>query len=132
MPKANIHDRSTIENAYTRAAFARDAARNALASSEIVHGVRVGSAPDANGWFQLQRTARHVGEPQSPDFLAPVHRAAELVDQGRTPSQAGKAEPQAGYGEFLSDIVTAAKRYGFRPEDAPGRTEPRLRGFRGG
>jgi hypothetical protein len=40
------------------------------------------------------------------------------------------ADPRAEYEAFLADIVTVAQRFGFDPEQSPGRDEPRLRGLR--
>ena len=38
-------------------------------------------------------------------------------------------DPRAGYEAFLADIITAALRFGFRPEESPGLDEPALRGL---
>jgi len=131
MTRVNANDRGSLERAYPADAFASDAAQNDLAPNQLVRGVRIGAAPDAEGWFELERAARHAGEPEAPYFLAPARRGEELVDQGRSPSQTAPPRPDEGYGRFLDDIIAAAKRYGFRREDSPSR-DPRLRGFRGG
>jgi hypothetical protein len=132
MPWANVNDRASLERVYPPEAYARDVARNDQALDPLRYGVAVRSAPDAGGRFELSQAVRHPGEPESPVFLAPAKRVEELVDGGRAPSQRGPAQPQRGYDAFLDDIVDAATRFGFRPEDAPGRNEPRLRGLRGG
>src|SRR5580704_14504528 len=121
MAKANVNDRRSLERAYPANAFARDAARNELASSAVLHGVRIDQAPDGGGTFALSRVQQHVGEPVARDFLAPVRRDAELIDEGRAPAQVAPPHPRGGYDRFLDDVVAAAKRFGFRPEDAPGR-----------
>jgi hypothetical protein len=39
-------------------------------------------------------------------------------------------DARAGYEAFLNDVVAVAPRFGFEPEESPGRDEPRLRGLR--
>ena len=123
MAKVNVNDRGSLERAYPAEAFAADAAQNERVASPVLRGVRVGSAPDKDGWFELERAARHAGEPETPYFLAPVLRAEE-------PQPVATPEPSRGYGQFLDDLIAAAKRYGFRVEDAPGPGDARLRGLR--
>ena len=76
MPEANVHDRLTIERIYPRDAFDRDTRMNAETKTEVLHGLRITSSPDANGVFSLARTSRHVAE-QNPEgdvvFVSP-HR----------------------------------------------------------
>ena len=110
MGNANINDRGSLERAYPQDAFAGDAAQNDQPQSAVIHGVSIGSAPDAHGRFALYRAARHVGEPEAPTFLAPA---------------AG-----TDYQRFLDDIIAAAQRSGFRPEESPGPGDPRIRGAR--
>ena len=131
MARANINDRATMERAYPADAFAGDAARNERSTEPLRHGVRIGSAPDGAGWFELEPATRHAGEPETLHFLTPVRRREELTDQGRTISQTAAARSDEGYHRFLDDVVAAAKRFGYRREDSPSR-DPRLRGFRGG
>jgi hypothetical protein len=114
MPKANIHRRSTLEEVYPPDAFASDAAQNAGVPNAGLSGVRVLSAPDAAGDFALERATQQVGEARSASFLAPYRRE----------------DPRAGYEAFLADIVSVAQRFGFKPQESPGRDEPRLRGLR--
>lgn len=92
----------------------------------------IGSAPDEDGNFELQRATRHVGEPPSADYLAPVRRTEEPLDQARNngPAQASRPEPVRGYAQFLDDIVSAAQRFGYRADASPGPGDPRLRGLR--
>jgi hypothetical protein len=132
MTKVNIHDRASLEQAYPRETFASDAAQNDLAPNELVHGLRIGTAPDEDGWFELEPATRHAGEPKTPNFLAPARRTAELVDRGRysAPEQTAPPEPDDGYARFLDDVVGAARRFGYRPEESPGIGDPRLRGLR--
>jgi hypothetical protein len=77
MPKANIHRRETLEQVYPPDAFASDAAENAPATSEVVLGVRILSAPNAGGDFELERARQHVGEAGAPTFLP---RTAARID----------------------------------------------------
>ncbi|HWD57753.1 MAG TPA: hypothetical protein VG308_05720 [Stellaceae bacterium] len=132
MAKVNANDRATLERAYPADAFASDAARNERSTEQLMHGVRIGSAPGSAGWFELERAARHAGEPETPHFLSPIRRREELTDQGQVPSQVAAPQPDDGYNRFLDDIVAAAWRFGYRAEQSPGRDEPRLKGFRGG
>jgi hypothetical protein len=132
MSKANIHDRRSLEAAYPADAFASDAAQNGRADTQLVSGVRILSAPDAAGDFALERATQQVGEATSPAFLAPYRREDRLVDVGRdspTPLSA-EPHPRQGYDSFLDDIIVAACRDGFDPQDSPGRGDPRLRGLR--
>jgi hypothetical protein len=132
MTKVNASDRASLMRAYPRDLYAQDAAQNERGSNEIIKGVRISSAPDADGWFDVEPSNRHIGEPPSPQFLAPTRRRAELTHQGRASEDSAAPEPDLGYEQFLDGIIAAARQHGFRPEQAPGRDEPRLRGFRGG
>jgi hypothetical protein len=114
MAKVNVNDRTSLEQAYPADAFASDAAQNEVPSA-VQHGARIGSAPDADGCFELERASRHAGEPETPNFLAPA--LAETQQPG-------------GYSRFLDGIVAAAEQFGFRKEESPGRGDPRLRGLR--
>jgi len=112
MARANIHDRSTLERAYPADDFTRDAQRNETTDA-IRHGVRIGRAPDKDGWFELEPAARHAGEAGGAYFLAPA-----------------QAHGAAGYAGFLDDIIDAATRFGFRPDESPGQGDARIRGLR--
>jgi hypothetical protein len=124
MAKANIHRRSTLEEVYSPDAFASDAAQNGRVPNTVVSGVRILSAPDAAGDFDLERATKQIGEAASTSFLAPHRREDRTQDAGRD------SDPRAGYEAFLADIVAVAQRFGFEPEVSPGRDEPRLRGLR--
>jgi hypothetical protein len=132
MPKANINRRNSLETIYPPDAFASDAAQNGRVPSTVLCGVRILSAPDAAGDFEFERATRQVGEAVSASFLTPHRREDRTVDAGRdSPATASAVpDPQAGYEAFLGEIVAAAQRIGFRPENSPGRDEPRLRGLR--
>ena len=132
MAKANIHRRSTLEEVYPPDAFASDAAQNGRVPNTLLSGVRILSAPDAAGDFELERATQQIGEAVSASFLAPHRREDRTVDAGRDSPATASADPdpRAGYQAFLADVVAIAQRYGFEPEESPGRSEPRLRGLR--
>src|SRR5712671_701959 len=132
MAKANIHRRSTLEEVYPPDAFASDAAQNGRVPNTMLSGIRILSAPDAAGDFDFERATRQIGETASASFLAPHRREETTADPGRdSPATvAADFDPRAGYEAFLADIVAVAQRFGFKPEESPGRDEPRLRGLR--
>jgi len=100
-------------------------------TNQLVHGVRILSAPNAEGDFDFERAIHHVGEPASPIFLTPYRREGRLISAGRdSPATPIQADPDAEYEVFLSDIVAGARQFGFEPEKSPGRDEPRLQGLR--
>jgi hypothetical protein len=131
MPTANIKRRETIERVYPPDAFASDTAQNKQTTNQVRLGVRILSAPDAAGDFELERSSQHVGEAASPTFLAPhrKERAVSSAELGLQPDMT-PPDPRHGYADFLTDIVTAADKLGFEPENSPGRNEPRLQGLR--
>jgi hypothetical protein len=124
MAKANIHRRSTLEEVYPPDAFASDAAQNGRVPNTMLSGIRILSAPDAAGDFDFERATRQIGETASASFLAPHRREEGTLAESAMP------DPRAGYEAFLEDIVAVAQRFGFEPEESPGRDEPRLRGLR--
>jgi hypothetical protein len=124
MAKANIHRRSTLEEVYPPDAFASDAAQNGRVPNTMLSGIRILSAPDAAGDFDFERATRQIGETASASFLAPHRREKGPLAESAIP------DPRAGYEAFLEDIVAVAQRFGFEPEESPGRDEPRLRGLR--
>lgn len=125
MAKVNINDRAALERAYPPDSFAADAAQNAAATSEFVRGVRILSAPDRAGEFSLERGSRQVGEDASAAFVVPYRR-----DPADAAARPPRSEPRAGYQAFLDEIIDAARRFGFRPEETPGEGDPRIRGLR--
>jgi hypothetical protein len=137
MMKANIHDRGTIERVYPEEAFAFEAGGNSRAKATVRKGVRIVSAVDARGEFEIERASRHVSESDGPDqaiFLSPdlVSSADALVTGGgygsTTERESGpQAHKAADYVAFIDRIIDAAKHADFRP--APSGDE-RLRGPR--
>ena len=132
MAKANINRRTTLEEVYPPDAFASDAAQNGRVPNTVRRGVRILSAPDAAGDFEFERAIQQVGEAASASFLAPHRREDRTQDAGRDSptTMSTDPDPRAGYEAFLAEIVAVARRFGFDPEESPGRDEPRLRGLR--
>jgi hypothetical protein len=128
MPTANIQYPDSLERIYPPDAFAIDAARNRQATSQVIHGVRILSAPNTSGHFDFERASQLAAEPKSSTLLAPYRREAKLTDAERDSTT--PPDPRDGYEEFLADIVAAAQQFGFKPEKSPGRNEPRLQGLR--
>jgi hypothetical protein len=124
MAKANIHDRESMGRVYPPEAFARDAGQNDRQKIELLHGVRIGSAPDQDGDFDLEPASLQAGEVPGAVFLAPFHRA---TPSGHTPPN---ADPHYGYDRFIAEIVEAARRFGYHAETSPGPGDPRIRGAR--
>ena len=122
--RTNINDRRSIERIYPADAFARDAAENDRPRIEILKGVRVASAPDADGNFALEPAAHYAGEAPSAVFLAPFHRRTAREYAGDDP------DPRHGYDAFIDEIIDAARRHGYRAVESPGPDDPRLRGAR--
>jgi len=135
MQRANVNDPRSLEAVYDRAAFERDASRNAMADAAVHHGLRIESAPDGEGWFGVVPARHHVGEAKGEHsvFLFP-HRRAEGgggPEVGFSPSQQNSpAERRDEYEAFLRSVLEAARRAEF--PDAIGRGEERLKGFHGG
>ena len=139
MQRANINDRQTVEAVYPLEAFEEDAACNALDKSQVVHGIRIDSVPDAQGWLVLVRARRHIGElagsteavflrSDEPQLSAPM---GNDPGEGAPQSRDRTAETRRKeYEAFLDRILDEA-----RSADIPepiGREETRLQGFRGG
>ena len=142
MSRANIHDRSTIEQLYPRNVFEQDAARNAEAKAQILRGVRIMSPPDERGDFNLVPASKHVGEADpatDTTFVVPVLGRSydALADSPAYGASEEKGDALAKirdkpdeYTAFLDRVVETAKSAKFKPPI--GRHEPRLRGFHGG
>lgn len=139
MAKANINDRSSFERIYDRHTFEQDAASNARSKATVVHGVKILSAPDADGQVEISRASHHVaeGNPEGDTIFVPAFSLHDsTAADGNT--YAGSAAPTANapgeaadeYRSFIDDVVTAAKQGHFKPDI--GRGEERLKGFHGG
>jgi hypothetical protein len=122
--QANLNDRRSIERIYSPDAFARDAAENDRHRIEVLKGVRIASAPDADGNFALEPAAQYAGEVPGALFLAPFHRRTAEEFASDDP------DPRHGYDAFIDGIIEAARRHGYRAEESPGPDDQRLRGPR--
>jgi len=146
---ANINNRRSIERIYPISAFAVDAARNAKQpANEFVRGVRVLSAPDDGGEFEIAPGTRHVGEVHGETFfaahrtlcglhaLAALYRAKGTNSEALPTSRMGQPyalvnpDPKNEYETFIRTIIAAAPRVGFRRNESPGRGDARLQGLR--
>lgn len=142
MSRANVNQPSSIEQAYPRQAFDEDAGANSRPKAEVFHGVRITSASDGDGSFELVRASRQVGEidPESDTLFLFPQLVPDVAALPETDSVYGSANPQPpqsspqdeadSYRAFLARIGEAARTATFKP--AIGRGEERLRGFHGG
>jgi hypothetical protein len=133
---ANIRVRQSIETIYPEEAFALEAGQNSRTKTTVQKGVRILSAADANGDFELERASRQVGEAGGPDqalFLSPdlVSSADALVEGGYGTTVQRESGPDAhkaaDYTAFIDRIIAAAREAEFRPAPAG---DERLRGPR--
>lgn len=124
MPTSNIHDRTSIERAYPREAYASDASQNERRKPAMLHGVRIAAAPDDKGEFAIEPAVQHAGEVPGAVFLAPFHRVTAEENAESDP------DPRLGYEAFLDEIIEMAERLGFRADASPGPGDARLRGPR--
>jgi hypothetical protein len=139
----NINDPSSIERVYPRSAYDEDVGENSRAKAEVMHGVRIVSAPAADGTFELLRASRQVAEidvESDSIFLFPV-LPGQTDAPVRQSSGYGEAHPDpdasrpdrsrnAGYEDFVTRVLRAAENARFKPP--VGRHDERLEGFRGG
>src|SRR5215207_6469891 len=140
MAKANIDDRASIEQAYSRQAFEQDVGANSDAKATVQKGVRIPGPPDAQGVFEIVRASRHVGELGAAGealFLAPVRS----FDGALKPNSTGYGQEQAAadgpegepgrgadaYAGFIDSIVNAFR--GARFEKPLAADDERLKGF---
>lgn len=130
MASANIDRRDTIERVYPLEAFAQDAARNRQTTNQVLFGVRVMSAPDAIGDFELERASRHVGEAAAATFLAPQRRSEWPANAASDAASSIRPERHDDYADFLGEIIAAARRFGYDAAASPGRGDPRIKGLR--
>jgi hypothetical protein len=148
MTSASIHDRASIERLYPRDAFEADAGSNAQAKTSVLKGLRILSAPDDAGAFQVTRASQHTGEAHAGDaqgrgnglFLAP-NLGANFAALMRNDTDYGGAQEkhdaldsvaarQDDYGAFIDRVIASARAADF--ERPIGRGEERLKGFHGG
>lgn len=132
MSHANLHDRTSIERIYPRAVFLRESNANSRAKASVLRGLRILSAPDESGNFELVRAARHAGEAASGEgavFLCPFAQATQhAADYPKAAAPRAAAEPDDPYEDFVTRILEAARTA--RLPEPTGRGDPRLKGLR--
>ncbi len=138
MARANINDRSTIENLYPKSEFDQEAAGNSRGKAAIIKGLKILSAPDAQGEIELARASQHVGE-SAPDtdsiFVAAYRAGASIADNGTayessTAPTSDNRDEGADYRNFIDEVLEKARSAQFQPPIGKG--EERLKGFHGG
>jgi hypothetical protein len=140
MQSVNINQRETLESYYPLDSFVHDANQNARGKADVMHGLRILSAPDADGVFKVSKAHHNVAEDASPEdtlFLYSVRDDDNnFFDKGE--ADASKAihakdhpvDPSDLYRDFIDRVIEAARNAKFQPDI--GRGEPRLQGFHGG
>lgn len=142
MTQANINDRTTVERVYPRDAFEVDIRANARAKDPVQRGVRIASAPDQDGNFDLAQASRHTGELAGGGdtvFVAPFETfdaalTRQATDYGaplEVGDELGAIQRSAdAYNAFIDRVVETAKTAEFEPPI--GRNAEVLQGFHGG
>jgi hypothetical protein len=141
MSSANINDRSSVERLYPRDAFERDAGENARGKAPVLKGVRILSAPDAAGSFELTPATQHTGEMDAEgdsvflvayvgDESAALHQTTDYGGAEEKGDALKKVQSHGGYESFIDRVLATAEAATFKPPI--GRGDERLKGFRGG
>jgi hypothetical protein len=140
MQSVNINQRDTIESYYPLDSFVHDASQNARGKALVMHGLRILSAPDADGTFKVSKGQHNVAEDDDNHdalFLYSVRDDDNnWFDKGE--ADASKAvHPKEHpvdvsdlYRSFIDRVIEAARTAHFQNDI--GRGEPRLKGFHGG
>lgn len=139
MQVANVNDAGSVEKLYSKADFETDARLNAQDKAVVHHGLKILTAPDANGDFTLIRANQHVGEEHAPVhsvFVSPFLEASEYgrfiqdgTDYGGPVEPASPPrDPADPYRSFIEDVLLAARSTHFPPALAA----ERLKAFLGG
>jgi hypothetical protein len=140
MQSVNINQRETLETYYPLDSFVHDANQNARGKAMVMHGLRILSAPDADGAFKVTKAQHNVSEDDA------EHDALFLYSvRDDDNNWFDKAEPDASkavhakdnpvdvselYRGFIDRVIDAARNNHFQKDI--GRGEPRLKGFHGG
>lgn len=146
---ANANDRASVERVYPIGEFSVDAAANAKQpANELLRGVRVLSAPDEAGAFEIERWTKHVGEVHGEAFFAadrtlcglhvfaalyqPLAGSPGALAMSRTgqPYAVANPDPREESQTFIDGIIAAAHLVGFRQNESPGFGDARLQGLR--
>jgi hypothetical protein len=140
MQSVNINQRDTIESYYPLDSFVHDASQNARGKALVMHGLRILSAPDADGTFKVSKGQHNVAEDDDNHdalFLYSVRDDDNnWFDKGE--ADASKAvhakehpvDVSDLYRSFIDRVIEAARTAHFQNDI--GRGEPRLKGFHGG
>lgn len=117
-PVASVNDPGSLERIYPFEQFRRDANRNALPNSLVLHGITVVSPPGPDGSFHLQLAERQSGERD---------RSHDAVFLPATGCSGDLQADKAGYAAFIARVIEAARTVQpVQPADE------RLTGFHGG
>jgi hypothetical protein len=140
MQSVNINQRETLENFYPLDSFVHDANQNARGKTAVMHGLRILSAPDDNGAFNVTKARHNVAEDASHKdtmFLYSVRDDDNnwFDSDEEDASKAVRAKDNAVdtselYRGFIDRVIETARNAHF--QDHIGRGEPRLKGFHGG
>jgi hypothetical protein len=119
---ANVHDRKSVESIYPEQIWEQDAATNSVPTTGVHRGLLIRTACDTDGWFELDRAARSVGEDthdQDAMFLCPfMGKAADLFVEVPGVHGAYALRPGADfdfvedYRRFIDRVIDAAKCFG--------------------
>ena len=128
MARADLNDRRSVESVYSFDDYGRDSARNEDVANPVRHGVRVASAPDPDGCFELTVAAQQAGE-RDPEgdsvFLAPYRTEPPAGE----PSASPEGLRRHAYDTFIDGVIETARTAAFKP---PVGRDARLKGFHGG
>jgi hypothetical protein len=140
MQSVNINQRETIESYYPLDSFVHDASQNARGKAAVMHGLRILSAPDGNGAFNVTKAHHNVAEHSGNYdalFLYSVRDDDDSwFDKGEADAfkavhaKDHQVDVSDLYRGFIDRVIETARNAKFQPDI--GRGEPRLQGFHGG
>ena len=140
MQSVNINQRETLESYYPLDSFVHDANQNARGKTAVMHGLRILSAPDGEGAFNVTKAQHNVAEDASHEDTLFLYSVRDDDN-----NWFDRAEPDASkavhakehpvnvsdlYRGFIDRVIETARNAHFQPDI--GRGEPRLQGFHGG
>jgi hypothetical protein len=140
MQSVNINQRETIESYYPLDSFVHDANQNARGKAAVMHGLRILSAPNSDGAFNITKARHNVAEDASTEdtlFLYSVRDddnnwfdSAEADASKAVHSKEHPVNVSDLYHSFIDRVIETARNAKFQPDI--GRGERRLEGFHGG
>jgi hypothetical protein len=140
MQSVNINQRETLESYYPLDSFVHDANQNARGKTAVMHGLRILSAPDGEGAFNVTKAQHNVAEDASHEdtlFLYSVRDDdnnwfdKEEVDASKAVhAKEHPVDVSELYRGFIDRVIETARTAKFQSNI--GRGEPRLKGFHGG